>query len=84
MKIEDEIQLANTPEVAVKNLNIVVNYLKDLQLIILRINAHAEIQTGIPFVYNFETSPFNEIAELWTSGENHSTNFTDYLGTLLL
>lgn len=40
--------VTNTAKVSVQNLNIMMNYFKDLQFVVFLINAHAEIQTSIP------------------------------------
>lgn len=40
--------LAYTAEIAVQYLNEMMNDFKDLQLIVVCINAHAEIKAGVP------------------------------------
>lgn len=42
--------VTHTTKVTVQDLNIMVNYLKDLQFVIILVNAHTEVQTCIPTI----------------------------------
>lgn len=84
MKIEDQIQFAYTAEIAVEYLDKMMDNFKDLELIVISINAHAEIEARIPSVHNLVTSPLDKVAEFWSSSKNESTKLTNYLSPLLL
>jgi len=84
VKIEYQIQFTYTAKIAVQYLNEMMDDLEDFELIVISINAHAEIQTGIPPVYDLVTSPLDKVAEFGPSRNNESTELTNDLGPLLL
>jgi hypothetical protein len=84
VKIEYQIQFTYAAKIAVQYLNKMMDDLKDFKLIVISINAHAEIQAGIPPVYDLVTSPLNKVAEFGPSRKNESTELTNDLGPLLL
>jgi len=84
VKIEYQIQFTYAAEIAVQYLDEMMDDLEDFELIVISINAHAEIQAGIPPVYDLVTSPFDKVAEFGSSRKNESTELTNDLGPLLL
>nr|ACN26778.1 unknown [Zea mays]ACN35590.1 unknown [Zea mays] len=84
MEIEYQIQLTYTAKISVQYLDEMMDDLKDFKLIVISINAHAEIQASIPPVYNLVTPPLDKVAEFGPSCKNESTELANDLGPLLL
>lgn len=70
VEIEYQIQLAYTAKIAVEYLNKMMDDFKDFKLVVIGINAHAEIEAGIPPVHNLVTSPLDKVTEFWPSSKN--------------
>ena len=63
MEIEDDIKLADVPEILVQDLDVVVDDLQIYQLIVLLIDQQQEIQRSVTLVDNLVLLPLNEIAQ---------------------
>lgn len=48
VEVKDEVELADVPEVAVENLNVVLNDLERDELVIGWVRANAEVQARVP------------------------------------
>ncbi|XP_023155844.1 uncharacterized protein [Zea mays] len=71
--------LTHTAKISVQYLDEMMDDLKDFKLIVISINAHAEIQASIPPVYNLVTPPLDKVAEFGPSCKNESTELANDL-----
>lgn len=70
LEVKDDIQLTNTAEVFVEQLDVAVDDLQCDQFVVLVLNGTAEIQTGVSFIHDFQVPPLQEAAHLWLTGQN--------------
>ena len=70
MEVEDEIQFTDVGEVAVENLDKVVDDFQDVKLIVVQVHTHAKIEAGVALVHHAEAPPLNKIAQFGPSGDD--------------
>lgn len=68
MKVEDEVQLADIPEVFVQNLHERLHQFQDNQLVFVLVHHRYEVETRVSFVNYFVLLVIYEVAHLWTTG----------------
>lgn len=68
MKVEDEVQLADIPEVFVQNLYKRLHQFEHNELIFVLVYNRYEVETRVAFVNYFVFLVIYEIAHLWTTG----------------
>ena len=61
IEVEHKIQLTDIVKILVENLDKVVNSFEVVEVIIIDINADAEVETGVSSVDNFKVSELHEV-----------------------
>ena len=63
VKVEYEVQLADVAKVPVENLDVVVDHVKRVQLVVVRVNSNDEVQARVPLVGDTQVLVLDEVAQ---------------------
>merc|ERR1712071_30391 len=84
VEVEHQIKLAHVVEVFVKNLNKVVNGFQVAQVVVVDIDADAEVQTCVPAVHDLEVAELNKVRVFCIPNGNNCVNFFNQLLLLII